>query len=61
MSVPALLCPNCGQHSVFKAIQCTRCSHIFIESETPGDFYDRCPECQYSPTEERRTNQTTTH
>ena len=54
MGPPALTCPECGQQSAYSAIKCEQCQAVFVRGEA-GDqrFPDRCPECDYSKTEER--------
>jgi len=54
-SIPPLPCKQCGEESVFRAVKCEKCGHIFIYGASgAGDFGDRCPECGYSKTEEMR-------
>jgi len=49
---PALICKECGEASVYKAIKCPKCGAIFeYGSLRPAD---KCPECGYSEMEERR-------
>ena len=53
--ISPLPCEQCGKESVFKAVKCEKCEHIFFRSAAgAGDFSDRCPECSYSKTEEMR-------
>lgn len=53
---PAFTCPQCGEESAYQANKCSKCSTVFIADYTSGDFADRCPECGYSPIEERRAS-----
>jgi predicted Zn-ribbon and HTH transcriptional regulator len=53
LRTPALICKQCGQPSVYKAIKCEKCGIVFFEG-TSTDFPDRCPECGYSKTETSR-------
>ncbi len=47
-------CEQCGKDSLIKAIKCEKCGKVFIEGVVQGDFFDRCPECNYSKIEELR-------
>ena len=49
-----LVCKECGQESVYKAVKCAKCGLVFFSGTVPNDFADRCPECSYSQTEEGR-------
>ena len=50
---PALLCKQCNEESVFRAVKCENCGHIFFYGN-PADFDDRCPECKFSKIEDDR-------
>jgi rubredoxin len=53
MQTPALVCEKCGKPSVFRAVKCEQCGHMFFYGN-PNDFNDRCPECKYSKIEAER-------
>lgn len=52
-SAPALVCKECGEPSVYRAVKCEECGHVFFYGN-PNDFNDRCPECGYSKMEAER-------
>lgn len=54
MTVPAVVCPKCGEDSGYLAIKCPKCGFIFERGSVPNDIPDRCPECGFSATEESR-------
>ncbi len=54
MSTPRFVCPECNQQSAYRAMVCEQCDSMFISTPQSEDFYDRCPECGFSKTEERR-------
>jgi len=54
METPAIVCPECGEESVYRAEKCEKCGLVFERGSVPNDFVDRCPECKYSKTEEGR-------
>ena len=55
LTAPAIVCPKCGEKSVYKAEKCEKCGLVFeLGSVPPPDFADRCPECGYSKTEAKR-------
>jgi predicted RNA-binding Zn-ribbon protein involved in translation (DUF1610 family) len=54
MAPPAVVCPECGEESVYRAEKCEKCGLVFERNSIPNDFADRCPECKYSKTEELR-------
>ena len=37
-------CEECGQNTIYKAMECYKCKTVFI----PSDEENRCPECNYS-------------
>jgi len=49
-----LTCPECGQETVFKAIQCEKCRKIFFPGAKKGAVYDKCPECGFSKIEQKK-------
>lgn len=53
---PALVCEECGEKSVFRAVECEKCGAVFILDIGSGsdDYQDRCPECSYSRAEETK-------
>jgi len=54
MAAPAIVCPECGEESGYRAEKCPKCGLVFERGSVPHDFADRCPECDYSKTEEER-------
>lgn len=54
MTAPAIVCPNCGEESGYRAEKCENCGLIFERGSVVGDFPDRCPKCGHSKTEEAR-------
>jgi len=52
-TAPALVCKECGKPSVYRAVKCEKCGHVFFYGN-PNDFNDRCPECGYSKMEAER-------
>jgi len=54
MAAPAIVCPNCGEESVYRAEKCEKCGLVFERGSVPSDFADRCPKCGYSKTESMR-------
>ncbi len=44
-------CPKCGEPSGFPALKCKKCGTVFIADTETEDYIDRCPECDYSPSE----------
>ena len=54
MVTPPLTCKECGKQSLFRAVKCEKCGHVFFYGHDPTDFADRCPECGYSKTEAER-------
>ena len=53
---PALTCEKCGKDSLYRAIKCVNpsCGAVFFRDSVPNDFFDRCPKCKQSETEEIR-------
>lgn len=49
----AFTCIECEEESAFIAAKCSQCDFVHVLSNEPGDYPDRCPECDYSATEER--------
>jgi len=54
---PALTCKRCGKESVYRAVKCEKCGHMFFYGN-PNDFNDRCPKCGYSKMENERKKRT---
>lgn len=54
LTAPAIVCPECGEESGYRAEKCENCGLVFERGAVPGDFVDRCPKCGYSATEEAR-------
>jgi len=52
--VPGMECKECGEASVYRAVKCGKCGHLFLYGSKGLDFADRCPKCGYSQTEEHR-------
>lgn len=52
VATPPLVCKDCGEESIYRAIKCQKCGIIFFYGSVHDDLVDRCPECSYSPTEE---------
>jgi hypothetical protein len=53
-SQPPLPCSICGKKSVFRAVRCPQCDHVFLYGRIQHDVADRCPKCRYSQMEEDR-------
>ena len=52
------VCLECGEESSFVAMKCTQCGFVFTQNYDDSlDYPDRCPECDYSATEDRQSNQ----
>ena len=51
-----LICPKCGQQTVFEAMQCKKCEKIFYPFNQQGQWDDTChdPSCGYSDLDFRR-------
>jgi hypothetical protein len=49
-----LVCRDCQKESAYRGEKCDKCGIVFIRSSIPHDFADRCPECNYSRTEDER-------
>lgn len=55
LSTPPLVCKECGEESVYRAVKCEKCGTIFFfASVQDAKFKDTCPECSYSKTEDIR-------
>ncbi|UCG56492.1 MAG: hypothetical protein JSU70_16715 [Phycisphaerales bacterium] len=50
---PAIVCQTCNEESIFRAVKCPNCEHMFFYGN-PADFDDRCPECKFSKIEDDR-------
>jgi len=55
---PSLICQQCGQQSVYRAVKCERCGLVFEMGSVPGDYQDRCPKCSYSKLENEKKKAT---
>lgn len=53
MDNPIYICPECNKRSAYRSIICSQCDTIFVPVQN-NDYRDRCPECGYSKSEERR-------
>jgi uncharacterized OB-fold protein len=51
---PAMTCEKCGKETVYRAVKCEKCGHVFYRGTVPNDYFDRCPECGFSFTEQKR-------
>lgn len=50
-----MTCKECGEDTAFEAIKCEKCEHVFLRGAAGiTGFTDRCPECDYSKTEDER-------
>jgi len=49
---PALICNECGEPSIYRAVKCESCGLVFEMGSVPYDFQDRCPECKFSKLEQ---------
>ena len=54
MAAPAIVCKDCGEERVYRAVKCEKCKLVFERGSVQHDFADRCPECGHSKTEELR-------
>lgn len=54
MALPAIVCPECGKESGFRAEKCNKCGLVFKRGSVPHDFADKCPSCNFSELEDRR-------
>ncbi len=52
--VPGMECQKCGDASIYRAVKCGKCGHVFLYGSKGLDFADRCPKCKYSKMEEDR-------
>ncbi|HEG43738.1 MAG TPA: hypothetical protein ENH94_06800 [Phycisphaerales bacterium] len=53
MQTPKFVCSECNNRSAYRAMICGECDTMFIPMQN-NDFRDRCPDCGYSKTEERK-------
>ncbi len=51
---PLLTCDKCGKDGVTEAMECEKCSNIFIPKDKFGDYNDKCPQCGFSKRESLR-------
>jgi len=54
LSMPALICKDCGKRSVFRAVKCLKCGLVFFHGTNRTSFADTCPECGFSKMKEQR-------
>jgi len=54
MLTPAIPCPKCAEQSGYRAEMCLQCGLVFERGSVPNDFADRCPNCSFSNTEQKR-------
>ncbi|MHC4755778.1 MAG: hypothetical protein ACYTBP_11605 [Planctomycetota bacterium] len=54
MTAPALVCEKCGKKSVYEAVKCDKCKHIFYLGAVPWTYSDMCPKCKYSKRKDLR-------
>ena len=56
MGPQMFVCIECGENSAFRAMKCGQCGLVFTEVyDGSQDYADRCPECEYSAIEDRRS------
>ena len=56
MGPQMFVCIECGENSAFRAMKCERCGLVFTQVyDGSQDYADRCPECEYSAIEDRRS------
>jgi hypothetical protein len=53
---PSLVCQECGKKAAYLAIECGKCGLVFEAAWKGPDYYDRCPQCNFSQVEERIKN-----
>ena len=53
MDNPIFICPECNKRSAYRSMICPQCDTIFVPIQS-NDYGDRCPECKYSKSEEKR-------
>jgi hypothetical protein len=51
---PALICQECAEPAVYRAVKCGNCGLVFEMGTVPLDFQDRCPKCGFSKIEHDR-------
>lgn len=57
-SIPALVCKDCGEESIYITEKCEKCGTVFFKGsvQEAGSFSDTCPECGHSAFETKRRN-----
>ena len=48
---PPMVCQQCREESVYRAVKCKNCGLVFEMGTISGDYNDRCPKCDYSKLE----------
>lgn len=46
-----VMCEKCGQQAAYRGMKCSKCEQAFIPDYS-SDYFDKCPSCGYSQTEE---------
>ena len=54
MMAPAIVCPSCGEEGGYRSEKCEKCGLVFERGSVVNDFADRCPDCSFSKTEQKR-------
>ena len=52
---PPMVCQQCGEESVYRAVKCEKCGLVFEMGTIRGDYNDRCPKCRYSKLEAEKS------
>lgn len=59
MMAPAIVCTSCGEEGGYRSEKCEKCGLVFERGSVPNDFADRCPDCSFSETEQKRKDRRT--
>ena len=54
MMAPAIACPSCGEEGGYRSEKFEKCGLVFERVSVINDFADRCPDCSFSKTEQKR-------